>query len=203
MWFLHCVRILVGKNMVMKISQRTGDMEMINCNNHEIRSVESSKELGHKIRCGRNNSQICCRRCCSGASGAGWARLVSVSSTCLTVSVAVMAWSGEHRAYIVETYLKNAESVIATQWLVWTHFRLGRNATVPDRKTILLWVANFRATGSALKKKLPRRPRTVRSPQNVQAVRQAITQSPWCSARKHAAAIGMSEWSEENFTRRP
>jgi hypothetical protein len=24
-----------------------------------------------------------------------------------------MAWSGEHRAYVVETYLKNAESVIA------------------------------------------------------------------------------------------
>jgi hypothetical protein len=29
-----------------------------------------------------------------------------------------MAWSGEHRAYVIETYLKNAESVIATQQLV-------------------------------------------------------------------------------------
>jgi hypothetical protein len=70
-----------------------------------------------------------------------------MSSTCLTISIAVMAWSGEHRAYIVETYLKNAESVIATQRLVQTHFRLGRNATFPNRKTILLWVTNFRATG--------------------------------------------------------
>jgi hypothetical protein len=45
----------------------------------------------------------------------GWARLVSVSSTCLTISVSVMAWSGELRAYVLETYLKNGESVIATQ----------------------------------------------------------------------------------------
>jgi hypothetical protein len=71
-----------------------------------------------------------------------------------------MAWSGEHRAYVVETDLKNAESVIATQRLVRTHFSLGRNATVPDRKTILLWVANFRATGSALEKKPPGTPHT-------------------------------------------
>jgi transposase len=147
-----------------------------------------------KYSCGRNNSLIC-RRCCSGASGAGWAGLVSVSSTCLTILVVVMAWSGEHRAYVVETYLKNAESVIAAQWLVRKHFRLGRNATVPDRKTILVWVANFRATGSALKKKSPGRPCSVRSPQNIQAVRQAIMQSPWRSAQKHAATMGMPERS--------
>jgi hypothetical protein len=106
-----------------------------------------------------------------------------------------MAWSGEHRAYVVETYLKNSESVITTQRSVRTHFRLGWNATVPNRKTILLWVANFRATGSALKKKLPGRPHSVRSPQNIQTVTQAIKQSPRRSAQKHAAAMGMSEWS--------
>jgi transposase len=106
-----------------------------------------------------------------------------------------MARSGEHRAYVVETHLQNAESVIATQRLVRTHFRLGRNATVPDRKTKLLWVAYFRATGSALKKQTPGRPRSVRSPQNVQAVRQAITQSPRRSDRKHAAAMGMLQRS--------
>jgi hypothetical protein len=54
--------------------------------------------------CGRNNSRIF--RCCSGASGAGWAGLVSVSSTFLAISITVMAWSGEHRAYVVQTYLK-------------------------------------------------------------------------------------------------
>jgi hypothetical protein len=43
----------VGKNMVMKISQRTGDMEMVNCNNHGIQSVESSEDLGHKISTNR------------------------------------------------------------------------------------------------------------------------------------------------------
>jgi hypothetical protein len=39
-----------------------------------------------------------------------WAGLVSVSSTCLIISVAVMAWSREHRAYVVETYLKTCRA---------------------------------------------------------------------------------------------
>jgi len=63
-----------------------------------------------------------------------------------------MDWSGEHRGFVVETFFKN-ESVIATQRAFRRHFRLGRRAPVPDRKTILLWVSNMRATGLTLKRK--------------------------------------------------
>jgi hypothetical protein len=117
-----------------------------------------------------------------------------------------MSWIG--------SYMACAEKFFTTRWTIrnrneydlvfygnewsqtlWTHFRLGRNATVPDTKTTLLWVANFRATGLALKKEPPGRPHSVWSPQNVQALRRATTQSPQCSVRKHAAAMGMSEWS--------
>jgi hypothetical protein len=58
-------------------------------------------------------------------------------------------------------------------------------------------------TGSALKKKPPGRPHSVRSPQNVQAVRQAIMQSPRRSAQKHAAAVGMSEQSVGRILEQP
>ena len=59
--------------------------------------------------------------------------------------------------------------MIATQRAFRTRFALGRNASVPDRKTILLWISNLRATGSTLKRKSPGRPRTVRTPENVEA----------------------------------
>lgn len=69
-----------------------------------------------------------------------------------------MVWTGAHRAFAVETFLKNGESVTATQRAFRAHYMLGRNDAVPDRKSILLWVANFQATGSALKRKPPGRP---------------------------------------------
>jgi len=106
-----------------------------------------------------------------------------------------MGWSGEHRDFAVETFFKNNESVIATQRAFRRHFRLGRRAPVPDRKTILLWVSNMRATGSTLKRKPPGRPRSVRTPENVQTVRASIEQSPRRSSRKHAAALRISDRS--------
>ena len=91
-------------------------------------------------------------------------------SVLLPFSDNAMSWSGEHRGFIVETFCKNNESVIATQRGFRRHFRLGRRAPVPDRKVILLWVSNMRATGSALKQKPPGCPQSVRTPENVQMV---------------------------------
>ncbi|CAK9810866.1 Mariner Mos1 transposase [Anthophora plagiata] len=104
-----------------------------------------------------------------------------------------MPWSGEHRGFVVEAFFKNGESVIATQREFRTRFVLRANKSVPDRKTILLWVRRVRATGSALKRKPPGRPKNVRTSENIAAVRASIEQSPARSARKHAKALGISE----------
>jgi hypothetical protein len=106
-----------------------------------------------------------------------------------------MGWTGEHRGFVVEAYYENSRSVIAMQRAFLTRFALGRNASVPDRKKILLWISNLRATGSTLKRKSPGRPRTVRTPENVEAVRASIQQSPKRSAGKHAMALGISRRS--------
>jgi hypothetical protein len=102
-----------------------------------------------------------------------------------------MGWTGEHWGFVVEAYYENNHSVIATQRAFRTLFALGQNASVSDRKTILLWVSNLWATGSTLKRKSPGRPRTVRTPENVEAVRASIQQSPKRSAHKHAMALGI------------
>jgi len=76
-----------------------------------------------------------------------------------------------HWGFVVETYYENNRSVITTQRAFRTRFAFGRNASVPDRKTIFLWISNLRATGSTLKRESPGRPRTVRTPENVEAVK--------------------------------
>jgi hypothetical protein len=82
-------------------------------------------------------------------------------------------------------------------------YALGRNASVPDRKTILLWISNLRSTGTTLKIKSPGRPRTVRMPKNVEPVTASIQQSPQHSARKHANGTGdiKSELEEHSACR--
>ena len=59
-------------------------------------------------------------------------------------SVYTMAWSGEHRAFIVEEFIRNGGSPVATQRAFRIRFALGRRETVPDKKTIYHWVSNFR-----------------------------------------------------------
>ena len=46
-----------------------------------------------------------------------------------------MAWSGEHRAFVIEEFVKNGESVVATQRSSRRHFSLNRHDPVPTEKT--------------------------------------------------------------------
>jgi len=61
-----------------------------------------------------------------------------------------MAWLGEDRVFIVEEFIKNGGSPVATQHAFRIRFALGRREAVPDKKTIYHWVSNFRQTGQTL-----------------------------------------------------
>ncbi|KAK5646289.1 hypothetical protein RI129_004753 [Pyrocoelia pectoralis] len=93
-----------------------------------------------------------------------------------------MRWSKEQRAFAVEAYLSNGNSVITAQRQFRNRFNLAPLAPVPNHKSIADWVKCFRETGSVVKK------RPV-------GWRQSIAQSPQRSARKHAAALGLSSRS--------
>jgi len=66
-------------------------------------------------------------------------------------------WPAEHRVFTYDAYVKSGESVSVAQRLFRRYFNIGRHGAVPGRNTILLWVNNFPATGSVMKKK----PRTL------------------------------------------
>jgi len=65
-------------------------------------------------------------------------------------AVYTMAWLGENRSFIVEEFIKNGGSPVATQHAFRIRFALGRREAVPDKKTIYHWVSNFIQTGQTL-----------------------------------------------------
>ena len=77
----------------------------------------------------------------------------SIGSVRFCSSVAMEQWGPEHCAFVVETFFKKGESVTVTQRKFRLHFNVARHGSIPSRNTILLWVYNFRATASAMKKK--------------------------------------------------
>ena len=72
---------------------------------------------------------------------------------------------------------KNGESVTVTQRKFRLHFNVARHRRIPSRNTIFLLVHNFRTTASATKKQ-GGSARTVRNTESVEAVRNAVEQSP-------------------------
>lgn len=117
----------------------------------------------------------------------------SVSKRLYHVSlVTIMQWMMEERAFAVESYFSSRCSIITTQRTFRNHFRIAPVGHVSDQKLILLWVDAFRKTGNVQIKKTGAS-RTIRTPENIEQVRQSILRSPRRSVRKHAAALGMSD----------
>jgi hypothetical protein len=115
------------------------------------------------------------------------------SSETQSISVAMERWSLGHRAFAVETYLKNNDSVVVTQRIVRRHFNIHQNDSVPSRNTVLLWARNLRETASAVKRRPPGRQPSLRTPENNKRVRQDFVRSPRRSAVINAIALRMAD----------
>ena len=84
-------------------------------------------------------------------------------------------------------------SFLVTQQIFHRHFNFHQNDSVPSQNTVLLWVRNFRETVSAAKRKPPGREPSLRTPENIERVRQAFVRSPRQSANRNAIALRMSD----------
>ena len=87
--------------------------------------------------------------------GWGWARKVQVVGKFPIQHSAVvkMVWSNEQRTFAVESYFSQSHSIVAVQRAFCTRYEIPPRDRVPDRKSILLWVENFRETGSVSEKR--------------------------------------------------
>jgi hypothetical protein len=86
------------------------------------------------IGCGRKNIPIWEGHSC------GWGAHTEVGST--SSNSGVRAVFSVHHG-VVEEFIKNGGSPVATQRAFWIRFAPGRRDTVPDKKTIYRWVSAF------------------------------------------------------------
>ena len=91
--------------------------------------------------------------------------------------VTAMRWSKEERAFAVEAYFSNGRSIIATQRAFRVRFNIRTRAPLPGQ-SVALWVNTFRISGNVEKKH--------------KGPAKGIG-TPRRSARKHAAALGISD----------
>ena len=63
-------------------------------------------------------------------------------------------WMGEERAFTVEAYYQNGESLVWARRAFRTHFSVPCNRPVPSNHAIKTWVANFEVSESTPKKRL-------------------------------------------------
>jgi len=103
-------------------------------------------------------------------------------------------WIGAQGAFVVKAFYKNGDSSVIARREFRREFGIHCNLAVPSAHAIKTLFQNFEATGSTLKKK-GGSVKTVRTPENIAVVREAIEISPHRSARRHSVSLGLSEIS--------
>jgi len=111
-----------------------------------------------------------------------------------SVQFEMESWTGAQRAFAVKSFYKNNDSYVAAQHEFRKKFRINRNSKMPSAHAIKKWVNNFEETGSTVKRKGDS-VKTVRTPQNIDAVRASFERSPRRSAVRHSKKLGLSESS--------
>ena len=82
-----------------------------------------------------------------------------------------MRWSGLVNNVVSSLrFFNDRDSVMGTKRAFRNHFQLGRRASVPSWYLILRWVDSLRAQDQNWRKNPPGRPKTVRSPVNIEEV---------------------------------
>ena len=84
-------------------------------------------------------------------------------------------YTKEQRVFIVEQYFKSNEVLAATVRNF--HTKYGRNSDL-NSSTVKRLIKKFRETGSISDLRHSGRPSTIRSTQNIEAVRESVAESP-------------------------
>ena len=111
-----------------------------------------------------------------------------------SVQFEMKSWAGAQRTFAVKSFYINNDSYVAAQLEFRKKFGIHRNNKMPSAHAIKTWVNSFKEAGSTVKKK-GGGVKTVRTPQNIDAIRASFEQSPHRSAVRHSKKLGLSESS--------
>lgn len=102
-------------------------------------------------------------------------------------------WSGAHRAFAVEQYLKCGESLVRARRAFCTHFDIRRLSDGPSTQLIWSWVQRFRQEGTMVNRPTPGPSTSATTPEHVSQVRSEVIRNPRKSIRKIAASTGIKK----------
>ncbi|CAK1589645.1 unnamed protein product [Parnassius mnemosyne] len=100
-------------------------------------------------------------------------------------------WTGEQRAFAVESYFKSNDSCTIARRQFCTRFDIQRLSDGPSANLIRTWVQKFQATGSTINNRRPGPSRTSRTKENIQRVESSVLQNPRQSVRKRASSLAL------------
>ncbi|KAK9888535.1 hypothetical protein WA026_000781 [Henosepilachna vigintioctopunctata] len=103
-----------------------------------------------------------------------------------------MPYTGEQRSFCVRAYFENNRSLIRVRRMYRLHYRLRKIAETPSNATILAWIQTFNTTGNTIGEIHHGRPRTARTPGNIQSVADSVSRQPRLSVRKRGSQLGLS-----------
>ena len=116
-----------------------------------------------------------------------------------SVQFQMESWTGTQRAFTVKSFYKNNDSYVAAQREFRKKLGIHRNSKLPSAHAINTCVNNFEETGSTVKRK-GGSVKTVRTPQNIDAMRVSFEQSSRRSAVRHSKKLGLSESSARRIS---
>ncbi|CAK9802718.1 Histone-lysine N-methyltransferase SETMAR [Anthophora quadrimaculata] len=102
-------------------------------------------------------------------------------------------WSGSHRAFAVEQYLKCGESLVRARRAFCTHFDIRRIRDRPSTQLIWSRVQRFRQHGTMVNQTPPGPSTLAATPEHMAQVRQEIMRNPRKSIRKISASTGIKK----------
>uniref|UniRef100_A0A2A4J7X9 DUF4817 domain-containing protein n=1 Tax=Heliothis virescens TaxID=7102 RepID=A0A2A4J7X9_HELVI len=86
-----------------------------------------------------------------------------------------MPYTGEQRSFCVRAYFENNRSLIRVRRMYRLHYRLRSTVETPSNATILAWIQTFNTTGNTIGEIHHGRPRTARTPGNIQSVADSVS----------------------------
>ena len=92
------------------------------------------------------------------------------------------------------------ESLVRARRAFRTHFNVPRNRPIQSNRAINTWTINFVVSGSTSKKRGGSQ-KTVRTPENIERVREAFERNPRRSAVRHATTLGITPRSVRRILR--
>jgi len=102
-------------------------------------------------------------------------------------------WNGQQRAFAIKMFYKNYYCLEVAQMEFGRFFNGRRHGRVPSKHAIKTSIKNFEETGSAMENKSTGRPKSARTPHNIEALHVSVLRSPRRSVRKLAAAVRLSQ----------